>query len=238
MKKNIIGLLLFFIITCSMLWWVLNELNLTDIAIMIEVAYITIVLFLFVVALIIRAFDKSPKYDKLKRMYGDKLNNVDEAFDLLDSKLRKEHVLYKTGFEYPKDIEKRLNKKDYRDKDMKKLVELIMYKVGLPTSTLKDVRIVWQKKTKIGESVAGERISRGDTHNEIVLYLKYYYDKYVVLSIMAHEVAHCFLDYHKIKYDDEEKNELLTDTCAMCLGFENIIAKGYQEFSPNERSIE
>ena len=140
---------MFFIVTCPLLWWALNRFGLNENVIKIEVAYITIVLFLFVVALILKALDKSPKYDKMKRMYGDRLNNVDEAFDLLDSKLRKEHILYKTGFEYPKEIEKRLNKKDYRDKDMKKLVELVMYKVGLPTSTMKDVRIVWQKKEAV-----------------------------------------------------------------------------------------
>lgn len=48
------------------------------------------------------------------------------------------------------------------------------------------------------------------------------------LAILAHEMAHYFLDVKQIKFSETNKNELLTEICTIYIGFGLILLNGYK----------
>ena len=48
------------------------------------------------------------------------------------------------------------------------------------------------------------------------------------LAILAHEIAHYYLTSHRIYFKETNKNEFLTEVCAIYVGFGFLLLKGYQ----------
>lgn len=46
---------------------------------------------------------------------------------------------------------------------------------------------------------------------------------------MAHEISHLFLSVNNLNYSDTYRNEILTDVCAIYLGFGYFLLYGYEE---------
>lgn len=79
---------------------------------------------------------------------------------------------------------------------------------------------------KLGPHTAGQ-YSVKDGHGEIRISVgNNPYDN-IILSVLIHECMHHFLRTSGIGFEDTHKNEVLTDTAALYLGFSRYMNKGY-----------
>ena len=75
---------------------------------------------------------------------------------------------------------------------------------------------------------------RHSNQKKIVIKYKNNYNSDIILSIIAHEISHCFLDMHNVRFEKEIDNEILTDTCAVYLGYGDFLRKGYEKLEYTE----
>ena len=161
---------------------------------------------------------------------------INQSFDLLHNKFKDRQYIYKTGFTLPQDVERRLNSQIYSEEDIEQLVKMMMLKVGIPTGMMK-VKTEWVF-TPVNSTSSGTFQKHSPIKETITIKCKKSYNKDVILSILAHEVSHSFLDMHNISFPEIIDNEVLTDTCAVYLGFGDIMKKGYEQFSTGNNSYE
>lgn len=224
-KREIIILIIAFALICVALYY-LGGIE--------ALAYLLIGLIFIVISSVYNSNGTSNYKSRIKVPSHKKI--INKSFDLLHSRFKDRRFIYKTGFILPPDIELRLNSGIYSEKDIEQLVKMMMLKVGVPTGMMK-VKTEWVF-TPVNSTSSGTFQKHSPIKETITIKCKKSYNKDVILSILAHEVAHSFLDMHKISFPEIIDNEILTDTCAVYLGFGDIMEKGYEQFSTGNNSYE
>lgn len=85
---------------------------------------------------------------------------------------------------------------------------------------------------KQGEKVGGH-IELSGNNREAFIELSEGVLKYqeTVLSTLAHEITHKYLQMNGIRHPDENKNEILTDTASVYLGLGKIMLNGRERYT-------
>lgn len=89
-------------------------------------------------------------------------------------------------------------------------------------------------KSNEGMGGTAGHYQRHSNQKKIVIKYKNNYNSDIILSIIAHEISHCFLDMHNVRFEKEIDNEILTDTCAVYLGYGDFLRKGYEKLEYTE----
>ena len=79
------------------------------------------------------------------------------------------------------------------------------------------------------ENYSGKYVTLSSVKKKIILVINSHYTQETIVSILAHEISHYFLAIRGIKLEDTKENEILTDICAIYLGFGNFMLHGYAE---------
>lgn len=150
---------------------------------------------------------------------------VKESFQLLKEKLENRNFI-QNDFLISSEIEKRMNNNKFFDSDIEEIAKQMLLRLGIPTARvkIKTERLIghFENKHNVGsyQSIIGNECI-------ITIKIKGSFNKNMVLAIIAHEVSHAFLEANNIRYKNLLRNEILTDTCAVYVGFGDIMLKGY-----------
>ena len=79
---------------------------------------------------------------------------------------------------------------------------------------------------KLGPHAAGQ-YAYGSSGSEIRILIGDHAHDNIVFSVLIHEFMHHFLRTGGISFEDTHKNEVLTDTAALYLGFSGFMNRGY-----------
>lgn len=111
---------------------------------------------------------------------------------------------------------------------LKQLTQLMLLYAGLPFANVElDVFITRYDNQR---EYAGEYVDFNSINKKITLNIERTYSLSVIASILAHEISHYFLKVHNINLPNKMRNEKLTDTTAIYLGFSKYLLDGYNEF--------
>ena len=173
---------------------------------------------------------KSTENEKLNYYIDILSNNFDNEFYLLK-------VPFNISDEFKNQFYATVSQAEKYKNNLIFLLEKMLAYVGLPPKgvTLKIVyQDIFQEK-----KVAGEYCNKNVIKKEINLYLNYYSTLDNIISILAHEISHYLLNIRNLELEDTNKNEILTDVCAVYLGFGKYMLEGYKrtEYSSKEKSI-
>ena len=64
---------------------------------------------------------------------------------------------------------------------------------------------------------------------EVTLIIDKYSNRNTILAVLAHEISHIYMQIKNINISSNIENELLTDICAIYLGFDSLILQGYKK---------
>ena len=78
----------------------------------------------------------------------------------------------------------------------------------------------------LGSHTAGQYVRKGGKGEIIIRTGNNAYDN-IILSVLIHECMHHFLRTIDLGFEDTHKNEVLTDTTALYLGFSKYMNRGY-----------
>lgn len=149
---------------------------------------------------------------------------LDECFELLHKNLYSTNILLRKPYYMPKTLYNKINNKRIREKYFNELFINMLNYAGIPYEASK-LKII---------NMAEHQESAGNFHkatwnsSEITLNYNSSFDTTTIVAILAHEISHLFLNMRNIKFDNTLKNELLTDICAIYLGFERYMFLGYE----------
>lgn len=189
-------------------------------------------------------------FEKIKKIFKenvllleDKKENEDLNFyiDMLSNTLDEEFYLLKVAFilsqEFREQFYATMNQADKYNNNLIFLMEKMLAYVGLPPKSVK-LKIIYQDIFDQSK-IAGEYKKTNVVRNEINLYLNYYSTLESIVSILAHEISHYLLYLRNIKIEDTAKNEILTDVCAVYLGFGKYMLEGYKknEYTKGDKTI-
>ena len=88
--------------------------------------------------------------------------------------------------------------------------------------------ITVSKAKNLGPHTAGQYMSYGSSNSgQIVIRIGDDANERIILSVLIHECMHHFLRISGIGFEDSHKNEVLTDTAALYLGFSEYMNRGY-----------
>lgn len=111
---------------------------------------------------------------------------------------------------------------------LKQLMQLMLLYAGLPFANVElDVFITRYDNQR---EYAGEYVDFSSINKKIILNIERTYSLNVIASILAHEISHYFLKVHNIHLPNKMRNEKLTDTTAIYLGFSKYLLDGYKKF--------
>ena len=79
---------------------------------------------------------------------------------------------------------------------------------------------------QLGSNAAGQ-YSHNGVNSEIRILIGDHAHDNIVFSVLIHECMHHFLRTSNIAFSDSHKNEILTDTAALYLGFSRYMNRGY-----------
>lgn len=79
-----------------------------------------------------------------------------------------------------------------------------------------------------GGNYSGLYRTMGFDHGEILLIKKFKYQLKHILALLAHEYAHHYLSYYRVKKIDEAENEILTEVATAFLGLGQLLVNGYK----------
>ena len=79
---------------------------------------------------------------------------------------------------------------------------------------------------QLGSNAAGQYV-RNDKGSEIKVLIGDNAHDNIIFSVLIHECMHHFLRTNDIYFTDSHKNEVLTDTAALYLGFSRYMNRGY-----------
>ena len=79
---------------------------------------------------------------------------------------------------------------------------------------------------QLGSNAAGQYV-RKNKDSEIRILIGDNAHDNIIFSVLIHECMHHFLRTNEIFFTDSHKNEVLTDTAALYLGFSRYMNKGY-----------
>lgn len=111
---------------------------------------------------------------------------------------------------------------------------MIMY-VGLPFANI-DLEVNIKSYNKEHE-YAGLYSDFSNIRKKITLNIKKEYSLDVIVSILAHEISHYFLNVRNISLENNLRNEKLTDTTAVYLGFKKYMLNGYRKFKSDTKVV-
>lgn len=148
---------------------------------------------------------------------------LDEALDLLHDRLKDTYVILRQPYYMPDDLYKNIKNKCVRTRYFDDLLVNMLNYVGIPY-TVSHLKIV----ENVEDNTAGSFHSTNWSSNEITLNYHSYYDMTTIVSILAHEISHLYLDINNIRFEDTYRNEILTDICAIYLGFQRYMFLGYE----------
>lgn len=78
----------------------------------------------------------------------------------------------------------------------------------------------------LGSHTAGQYVRKGEKGEIKIRTGNNAYDN-IILSVLIHECMHHFLRTMNLGFEDTHKNEVLTDTAALYLGFSKYMNRGY-----------
>lgn len=111
---------------------------------------------------------------------------------------------------------------------LKQLMQLMLLYAGLPFANVElDVFITRYDNQR---EYTGEYVDFSSINKKIILNIERTYSLNVIASILAHEISHYFLKVHNIQLPNKMRNEKLTDTTAIYLGFSKYLLDGYKKF--------
>lgn len=127
-----------------------------------------------------------------------------------------------------KELRKKLCKDRFGQPSIQALVYDILQTIGVPHDNF-SVAVNLDKTPRFSESkgTAGLYTESKDSR-KIEINLKECYSLNEVVAIICHECSHAFLNYYHVKLPDTAENEVLTDTCAIYLGFAQYLLAGYK----------
>lgn len=127
-----------------------------------------------------------------------------------------------------KEMRKSLCKDRFGQSSIQALVYDILKTIGVPYDNF-GVKVNIDKTSRFEQSkgAAGLYIEDEDTRT-IQINLKDSYSLNEVVAIICHECSHAFLNYYNVRLPDTAENEVLTDTCAIYLGFAQYLLAGYK----------
>lgn len=149
---------------------------------------------------------------------------LDECLNYLHKNLQNNYIVLRSRYYVPQDIYPKLKRKFKREKYLKELFENMLNYVGIPASMVQ-----FKISNSTNEQKAGTFQKISTNSNEIILYYSPYYDVSNIISVLAHEISHLYLNMNSLKYPDTYRNEILTDVCAIYLGFGYFLLYGYKE---------
>lgn len=178
-----------------------------------EALYKILIILIFLL-FIVRKNNKTTKISKTRK------KQLNEAFEYIDTKL-----VHRNKYAIPEIVEKNLLQRGYNKTSISMLVADIMKHMGLPDKlpaiTVYDV-------SGCNIESPGRCYMYGDGTSSLTFNLIPEYDIDIVASIVIHECMHHYLNVKRMVFKDKEKNEIVTDICAIYSGFGDILYKGYR----------
>jgi len=106
------------------------------------------------------------------------------------------------------------------------IVKEIILHIGMIVDWL-DVNVYYDDTVNNASSTAGTYNETNFLRGKLNIVIKPNYNEEMLLSIICHECAHHFLNKRRVKLDQTQQNEVLTDIATAYLGFGAYMYKGY-----------
>lgn len=161
--------------------------------------------------------------NKLKRNIEDKY--IIKYLDLLKVQLiERGYNPPKDDFVVNEDLKRRLIYSRFDEKTVRELMKEILKYLSVPSDNIS--LEVKYKSSKIKTGIAGMYYYK---LNKIVVFVDPNYSFETIVSIVAHECMHYFLESKDIAWENEIQNEVFTDLSVIYLGFGKYTLEGYKE---------
>ena len=112
------------------------------------------------------------------------------------------------------------------DTVIKEIVGMILDHIGMIKAWV-DVNVKYGYGSDENIKYAGTYNETGILYGKIGISIQPNYDKFMIIAIACHECAHYFLNKRRIRPDDTEQYEQLTDITTVYMGFGSYMIKGY-----------
>jgi len=150
--------------------------------------------------------------------------SIDELFDKLHAGLQRDTF---RSFRLTEKAVQEIVADNFKANSIHRIVMSIMRYLGIPNERLiVCIRIDEDESFFNSSGPAGLYIS-GYRSSEISIMLKQSYTLYEIMAIICHECTHHYFRLRRVKCDDTQMNEILTDIAAIYLGFGYYILEGY-----------
>ena len=183
---------------------------------------------LYFFSLVKNKFSYEKKLNKLmtEKLVEKRLENkdIEKIIDTLIKSLDK--IGYKNEKEFVvfEDLRRKLIYSRFDDKSIKILIKEILNHLGLYSENV-DLEVKYQN-SKIKNAYAGVYDYKLE---KIEVFVDPNYSFENIVSIVAHECMHHFLNKKGIIFKDRMQNEFITEMAVIYLGFAKYLLKGYKE---------
>lgn len=150
---------------------------------------------------------------------------VDEIFDMLHQKINRKNFC---SFKITAKAREEIINDQYKVGSVYRIISSAMQYLKVPFEWF-DVTLTADQSTEHngGKFTAGQYAAKsGKSNIHITLKKEYTFEN--VMAIICHECTHHYLRIKGIRYEDTDKNELLTDVAAIYIGFGYYISTGYK----------
>lgn len=196
-----------------------------------EIQIAALIIITILVLLILYVLIDDEKSYTREKIDKTRKKNLIKSIELLSNNLDNKFYLFKNSFNLSSDFKNNfyssINLKEKYEHNLKELMEHMLLYIGMPYYGV-DIEIIYGN-AKNQKDYSGRYINKSDIKKKIVLVLKESYSLNTIISILAHEISHYFLYSRNIKLDDVLENEILTDVCAIYLGFGSFMIDGYEK---------